>query len=167
LGQGCATGFIGLAQPVVNAGGMTAKFLGQFTGSIICSRNCAEYGGLGVCGLDTLDSFCKNNKVSVKWGQLHFGMKTHIGVDSASGIVHGTSVSAANEHDSQQLSNLLHGDKTRLYGDSTYANQKEVLKAKDFTNTRAYRTKSQTRAKVEHPFLTLKRIWGNAQSVLP
>jgi hypothetical protein len=25
---------------------------------------------LGVCGLDTLDSFCKNNKVSVKWGQL-------------------------------------------------------------------------------------------------
>ena len=42
------------------------------TSSIICSRNCAEYGGLGVCGLDTLDSFCKNNKVSVKWGQLHF-----------------------------------------------------------------------------------------------
>jgi hypothetical protein len=41
------------------------------TSSIICSRNCAGYGGLGVCGLDTLDSFCKNNKVSVKWGQLH------------------------------------------------------------------------------------------------
>ena len=102
-----------------------------------------------------------------KGGHWHFGMKAHIDVDSASGIVHSASVSAANEHDSQQLSNLLHGDKTRLYGDSTYANQKEVLKAKDFTNTRAYRTKSQTRAKVEHPFLTLKRIWGNAQSVLP
>jgi transposase, IS5 family len=102
-----------------------------------------------------------------KGGHWHFGMKAHIGVDSASGIVHSASVSAANEHDSQQLSNLLHGDKTRLYGDSTYANQKEALKAKDFTNTRAYRTKSQTRAKVEHPFLTLKRIWGNAQSVLP
>jgi IS5 family transposase len=80
---------------------------------------------------------------------------------------------------------LLHGDETRLYGDSAYANQKEALKAtapkaKDFTNKRAYRnkplterdkqvnrTKSQTRAKVEHPFLTLKRIWGNAQSALP
>ena len=80
-----------------------------------------------------------------KGGHWHFGMKAHIGVDSASGIVHSASVSAANEHDSQQLSNLPHGD-------STYANQKEALKAKDFTNTRAYRTKSQTRAKVEHPF---------------
>jgi hypothetical protein len=44
------------------------------TSSIICSRNCAEYGGLGVCGLDTLDSFCKNNKVSVKWGQLQMSL---------------------------------------------------------------------------------------------
>ena len=74
-----------------------------------------------------------------KGGHWHFGMKAHIGVDSASGIVHSASVSAANEHDSQQLSNLPHGD-------STYANQKEALKAKDFTNKRAYRTKSQTRA---------------------
>ena len=67
------------------------------------------------------------------------------------------------------------------HGDSAYANQKEVFKeaaprAKDFTNKLAYRnrplsehdqrvnrTKSQTRAKVEHPFLTLKRIWGFAK----
>ena len=116
-----------------------------------------------------------------KGGHWHFGMKAHIGADSASGIVHSASVTAANEHDSQQLGNLLHGEETRLYGDSAYANQKEALKAaapkaKDFTNKRAYRnkpltrrdkeinrTKSQTRAKVEHPFLTLKRIWGFAK----
>jgi transposase, IS5 family len=79
------------------------------------------------------------------------------------------------------LGNLLHGDETRLYGDSAYANQRAALKAKapkakDFTNKRAYRnkplterdkevnrTKSQTRAKVEHSFLTLKRIWGFAK----
>jgi IS5 family transposase len=36
-----------------------------------------------------------------KGGHWHFGMKAHIGVDSASGIVHSASVSAANEHDSQ------------------------------------------------------------------
>jgi transposase, IS5 family len=96
-------------------------------------------------------------------------MKAHIGADSAS-------VTGANVHDSQQLGNLLHGDETRLYGDSAYANQTEALqakapKAKDFTNKRAYRnkplterdkqvnrTKSQTRTKVEHPFLKLKRI---------
>ncbi len=118
---------------------------------------------------------------TAKGGHWHFGMKAHIGTDSASGIVHSASVTAANVHDSQQLSCLLHGNETRLYGDSAYANQKEALKAtapkaKDFTNKRAYRnkplteldkevnrTKSQTRAKVEHPFLTLKRIWGFAK----
>ena len=116
-----------------------------------------------------------------KAGQWYFGMKTHIGVDSATGLIHSASVTAANEHDSQQLGNLLHGAETRLYGDSAYRGQQGVLKAKapkakDFTNKRAYRntplterdkevnrTKSQTRAKVEHPFLTLKRIWGFAK----
>jgi transposase, IS5 family len=107
-------------------------------------------------------------------GHWHFGMKAHIGVNSAS-------VTAANEHDSQQLGHLPHGGETRLYGDSAYRGQQETLKAKapkakDFTNKRAYRnmpltendkqvhrTKSQTRAKVEYPFLTLKRIWGFAK----
>ena len=63
-----------------------------------------------------------------------------------------------------------------------YRGQKQALKghaprAKDFTNKRAYRNKplserdkqvnttnSQTRAKVEHPFLTLKRHWGFAKA---
>ena len=116
-----------------------------------------------------------------KAGQWYFGMKTHIGVDSATGLIHSASVTAANEHDSQQLGNLLHGAETRLYGDSAYRGQQETLKAKspkakDFTNKRAYRntplterdkevntTKSRVRAKVEHPFLTLKRIWGFAK----
>lgn len=117
-----------------------------------------------------------------KAGQWYFGMKTHIGVDSATGLIHSASVTAANEHDSQQLGNLLHGFETRLYGDSAYRGQQETLKAKspkakDFTNKRAYRntplterdkevntTKSRVRAKVEHPFLTLKRIWGFAKA---
>jgi transposase, IS5 family len=116
-----------------------------------------------------------------KAGQWYFGMKAHIGVDSATGLIHSASVTAANEHDSQQLGNLLHGSETRLYGDSAYRGQRETLKgkapqAKDFTNKRAYRntplterdkqtntTKSKVRAKVEHPFLTLKRIWGFAK----
>ena len=117
-----------------------------------------------------------------KAAQWYFGMKAHIGVDSATGLIHSASVTAANEHDSQQLGNLVHGNETRLYGDSAYRGQKEALKehaprAKDFTNKRAYRnkplserdkqvntTKSQTRAKVEHPFLTLKRHWGFAKA---
>jgi transposase, IS5 family len=116
-----------------------------------------------------------------KAGQWYFGMKAHIGVDSATGLIHSASVTAANGHDSQQLGNLLHGTETRLYGDSAYRGQQDTLKgvaprAKDFTNKRAYRntplterdketntTKSRVRAKVEHPFLTLKRIWGFAK----
>jgi IS5 family transposase len=108
-------------------------------------------------------------------------MKVHIGVDSRSGLIHSASVTAANVHDSQQLPNLLHGRETRLYGDSAYANQKEMLKkispnAKDFTNKRAYRNrplsevdkqtnrrKSSVRAKVEHAFRPLKSLWGFAK----
>jgi IS5 family transposase len=120
---------------------------------------------------------------SKKGNQWHFGMKLHIGVDSHSGLIHSASVTAGNVHDSQELPNLLHGGETRLYGDSAYrgAKQRKGLKdiaprAKDFTNKRGYRSrplteadkeanrrKSSVRSKVEHPFLTLKRIWGFAK----
>ena len=79
---------------------------------------------------------------------------------------------------------LAHGQERRLYGDSAYRGEKqrERLKdiapqAKDFTNKRAHknrplsdadkqtnRRKSAVRSKVEHPFLTLKRIWGFAKA---
>jgi hypothetical protein len=47
----------------------SAGFLPARTNSTICYRNCAGYGGLG---LGISDSFCKNNKVSVKWGHFNF-----------------------------------------------------------------------------------------------
>ena len=113
----------------------------------------------------------------------HFGMKLHIGADSKTGLVHSASVTAANVHDSHEVPNLLHGKETRFYGDSAYRGkaQRERLRelapqAKDFTNKRAYknrplteadkatnRRKSSVRSKVEHPFLTLKRLWGFAK----
>jgi len=116
-----------------------------------------------------------------KGNQWHFGMKIHIGVDSKTGLTHSASITSANVHDSQELTNLLHGNETRLYGDSAYIGQKEVLKqiapkARDFTNKRASRNtpltdadketnrrKSQVRAKVEHPFRPLKSIYGFAK----
>jgi IS5 family transposase len=116
-----------------------------------------------------------------KGNQWHFGMKVHIGVDSQTGLTHSVSITSANVHDSQELPNLLHGNETRLYGDSAYLGQKEVLKqiapkARDFTNKRARRNrpltdadketnrrKSQVRAKVEHPFRPLKSIYGFAK----
>ena len=118
-----------------------------------------------------------------KGNQWHFGMKLHIGTDSKSGLVHSASVTAANVHDSHEVPKLLHGEETRFYGDSAYRGQAQrerlkaiAPKAKDFTNKRAYknrplseadkaanRRKSSVRSKVEHPFLTLKRLWGFAK----
>ena len=110
----------------------------------------------------------------------HLGMKLHIDADSKTGLIHHASVTAANVHDSQEVANLLHGQETWLYGDSACRakTQRERLKelrpkAKDFTCKRAYknrplteadkasnRRKSSVRSKVEHRFLTLKRLWG-------
>lgn len=115
-----------------------------------------------------------------KGNDWHFGMKPHIGADSKTGLVHSASVTAANVHDSYEVPNLLHGGESRFYGDSAYRGkaQRERLKtiapkAKDFTNKRAYKNRpltdadkatnrrmSSVRSKVEHPFLTLKRLWG-------
>ncbi len=120
---------------------------------------------------------------SKKGNQWYFGMKLHIGVDSETGLVHSASVTAGNVHDSHELPNLLHGRETRLYGDSAYRGEQQRKKlkelapnARDFTNKRAYknrpltdadkqtnRRKSAVRSKVEHPFLTVKRLWGFAK----
>jgi transposase, IS5 family len=116
-----------------------------------------------------------------KGNQWYYGMKLHVGVDSKSGLVHSASITAANVHDSQQLPNLLHGQETRVYGDSAYAGQKQKLRelaprASDFTNQRARRNhplteqqkltnrrKSSVRAKVEHVFRPIKTLWGFAK----
>jgi transposase, IS5 family len=113
-----------------------------------------------------------------KHNQWYFGLKAHIGVDSDSKLVHSAAVTAANMHDSQALADLLHGDETRVWGDSAYTGQGEVLaehapNAQDFTHAkgcrnaplteadkRKNRTKSKVRAKVEHVFRVLKCQFG-------
>lgn len=115
-----------------------------------------------------------------KGNQWYFGMKLHVGADSQSGVVHSAEVTAANVHDSTPVGDLLHGKERRLYGDSAYRGaaikervRKVSRKVKDFTNERAYRNrelsktqkrkntyKSGIRAKVEYPFLVIKKLWG-------
>jgi IS5 family transposase len=113
-----------------------------------------------------------------KGNQWYFGMKAHIGVDSKSKLIHSIVATAANIHDSEVIEDLLHGDETRVWGDSAYAGQQAVIKekapqAKDFTNkkgSRHYtlteadklknRNKSKVRAKVEHLFCIMKRQFG-------
>ena len=114
-----------------------------------------------------------------KGQQWYFGMKLHIGVDSQSGLAHSAVVTAANVHDKHPLPQLLHGNERRVYGDSAYASQKALIagkapNAKDFTNQRTRRAgglvdevaraknrnKSRIRARVEHVFGVIKRLWG-------
>lgn len=113
-----------------------------------------------------------------KGNQWYFGMKAHVGVDSQTKLIHSVVATAANVHDSTLLGDLLHGDETRVWGDSAYAGKTAVIKehapnARDFTQKKGSRhralteaeratnrTKSKVRARVEHPFYTLKRQFG-------
>lgn len=113
-----------------------------------------------------------------KGKQWYFGMKAHIGVDSKNKLIHAVVATAANVADSAVLPDLLHGDERRVWGDRAYQGQTEVIRehapnALDFTNRRyrfknridelqraKNRTKSKVRAKVEHVFGVIKRVFG-------
>jgi transposase, IS5 family len=113
-----------------------------------------------------------------KGQQWYFGFKLHIGVDSRTGLAHSAVVTSANVHDKHPLPDLLHGQERRVYGDSAYASQKDLIhskaaQARDFTNQRTRkggevdeaqrgknRSKSKIRARVEHVFGVVKRLWG-------
>ena len=99
--------------------------------------------------------------------------------DSRTGLAHRAVVTAANVHDKHPLPALLHGKERRVYGgDSAYTGQKALIattapRACDFTNRRVRRkngvneversrsrNKSRVRARVEHAFAVVKRLWG-------
>ena len=71
-------------------------------------------------------------------------MKAHIGVDSRTKLIHSVAATAANVHDSQLLPDLLHGGETRVWGDSAYAGQREVIRERCMPNARDFIHKSVT-----------------------
>ena len=113
-----------------------------------------------------------------KGNQWYFGLKAHIGVDAKEGTVHTVVTTAANVADSRVLPELLHGEERKVWGDGGYQGQTEAIrqaapKAQDMTckctrykdrvdqlQRAKNRSKSSVRAKVEHPFRILKRIFG-------
>ncbi|SQS10595.1 IS5 transposase and trans-activator [Escherichia coli] len=119
-----------------------------------------------------------------KGNQWHFGMKAHIGVDAKSGLTHSLVTTAANEHDLNQLGNLLHGEEQFVSADAGYqgAPQREELAEVDVDwliaerpgkvktlkqHPRKNKTainieymKASIRARVEHPFRIIKRQFG-------
>jgi IS5 family transposase len=113
-----------------------------------------------------------------KGNQWYFGMKAHLGMDSKLKLIHSVAATAANVHDSQALPVLLHGNETRVWGDSAYSGQSEAIRAiapqaRDFTQKKASRhkalssaerarnrNKSRVRARGEHPIGVIKRVFG-------
>ncbi|MEH8689192.1 transposase [Klebsiella pneumoniae] len=110
-------------------------------------------------------------------------MKAHIGVDAKSGLTHSTVTTAANEHDLNQLGNLLHGgaiclSRCRLprsatargagrggcgLADRRASRQGKNLKQHPRKNKTAINIeymKASIRAVVEHPFRIIKRQFG-------
>lgn len=115
-----------------------------------------------------------------KGGQWHFGMKMHIGVDEMLGVIHSVETTAANHHDITATDKLLHGDEQRVFGDSGYrgvekrtehkdrrvdwniammpSKRRDLPKESSCLNIETL--KASIRAKVEHPFLVIKRQFG-------
>jgi IS5 family transposase len=107
----------------------------------------------------------------------HFGMKAHVGTDRR-GIVHTLTTTAANVHDSTQMAKLLHGQEREVFGDQAYWNESHRRSAQTLgiryrINRRANghvaltahqrfinRLRSKARARVEHVFHVVKRLWG-------
>ncbi len=120
-----------------------------------------------------------------KGNEWHFGMKAHIGVDAASGLVHTLVTTPAHVADIAKTAELLHGKEEIVFADAGYTGiekrseiqelnqdihwqvamrrgifkkmaeglQKELLWAEEYA-------KASVRAIVEHPFQTIKNVFG-------
>ena len=114
-----------------------------------------------------------------KGNQWYFGMKAHLGVDAGTGYAHSVTATAANVHDLDEAANLVRPDDEVVYADYGYqgaekrpgiaedehlskiqwriAARKGVLKAMSDHDRAIESRKASVRAKVEHPFLIVKR----------
>lgn len=119
---------------------------------------------------------------SKKGNQWYFGMKAHIGVDAGTGYVHSVTATAANVHDLDETVRLLRDDDRVVYTDAGYqgitnrpeitddehlckvefkvAARKGVLKTMPEPDRGVQSAQAGVRAKVEHPFLVIKRDFG-------
>ena len=117
----------------------------------------------------------------VRQGQTwHFGMKLHVGTDRR-GLVHHVTATHAATADITQVDTLLHGEEREVFGDQAYWSeaQRQAFEARGIryrVNRRGHRhrpltehqrlinrARSRHRARGEHAFHVVKRLWGFAK----
>jgi IS5 family transposase len=116
----------------------------------------------------------------------HFGMKAHISVNAASGLMHAVVGTALNVSDVTQAYALLHGDDTAAIGDAGYQGVRKrpenlgkavkwhvamKLQAQGMPNNKLGRMieklehlKARVRAKAEHPFDFIKNLFRHRKT---
>ncbi|AZZ95231.1 IS5 family transposase [Hahella sp. KA22] len=114
-----------------------------------------------------------------KGNEWRLGMKMHIGVDSARGLIHSLETTGANVHDITVAGKLLHGEESVVFGDAGYqgihkreehqkragvawfiARRPGVRHTLSKEHQRMEMLKASIRAKVEHPFRYIKQVFG-------
>ena len=121
-----------------------------------------------------------------KGNQWYFGMKAHIGVDVASGVVHSLVGTAANEADINQMAAVLHGGEEMVVADAGYtgaekrpehadrevswliAVKRSLVKALPFGERgeaeAVERALAQLRSPAEHPFHIVKNLFRHRKT---
>ena len=111
-----------------------------------------------------------------KGQQWYLGMKVHVGTDTR-GIVHSLTTTDAAQADITQLTHCVRGSETTLFGDKAYyktehkrhweesGGRYRVNKSGQRTahGDRVNAARSRTRARGEHAFNVVKRLWGFAK----
>ena len=121
----------------------------------------------------TRDPEMKQTRKGKQW---YFGMKLHIGTDRR-GLVHSLTTTDAAQADITQLPQLIHGQEATLRGDTASYKRDDKINwelggGRYRVNKSGRRTaywdainasRSRTRARVEHVFHVVKRLWGFAK----
>jgi len=168
--------------------GLTAKIFDLVKELLTAKRLLVKSGTIVDATIISAPSSTKNAnqtrdpemKQTRKGQQWYFGMKLHIGADPK-GRVHRVIATHAATADITQLGELLHGEERTIFGDQAYWKEAdrqefEASGVRYRVNRRPpgrqplserwrriNRARSRIRARGEHPFHIVKRLWGFAK----
>jgi IS5 family transposase len=165
--------------------GLAEKIFAEIAGLLEEKRLLLKQGTIVDATIISAPSSTKNKtqtrdpemKQTSKNNNWYFGMKVHVGTDKR-GVVHSITTTNAAAGDISQMAKLLHGEEKEVYGDRAYwkesdrvsfqrrgvryrVNRRGTKKnpVSDYWKT-INRSRSRVRARSEHGFHVVKRLWG-------